>query len=698
MGDIDPRILLRAVVVAVCYFVAAKLGGALSFPNAPVSALWAPNAILLAALVLAPPRQWWLYLLAVLPLHFYAQLPNEPLLRVIAQYLANCTEAWLGAVALLRYAPEPWRFDRLRTMTVLIVLAALVAPFVTSVLMAAVFVAGNLTEDFWLLIVARTITNTFAILTLVPLIVRANAAIRHKPSASVPRVWEACALAVVLLALETFVFVLAIPELRHSPVLLYAQLPVLLWAAVRFGVTGACLSVLALGAIATWGVLNGRGPFVVSAPVHNALSLVFFLVVASIPLLLLAALLAERRETTRALAATNQNYRRILSEVRDAESARRECEFLRGAVLASLQDQIAVLNREGLITEANDSWRHFAQRSAIRPFERVLAGENYVDACLRAAARGDRFAWEMQESLRAVLEDAEPRRNLECSIPSADGTCWFEVSIERLRLPEGGAVITRTDVTQRKQTELQVLEKSRQVSQLSRAAVLGELSGAFAHELNQPLTSILGNAEAALQLLTRGPADLSEIRSILQDIVDDNMRASEVLQRLRALLVRGETQKQSVDLNMIVHEVLGIAKGDLISRNISAMTQLDPKLPRIFADRVEMQQVVLNLTINGCEAMMSVPPANRTLTLATRYLQSKGTVELSVADRGPGIAADNIDRVFQPFVTTKKHGMGLGLAICRSIVEAHNGRIWAENAEDGGAVFRVNMPVGGEVS
>jgi signal transduction histidine kinase len=634
----------------------------------------------------------------VAPLHLMAQLPEAPLLQVVSQYFANVAVALFGAIALIKYSPEPRRFDRMRTMIVFIVLAGFMAPFVTSVLLATVFVVGGLTNNFWLTVIVRTITNAFAILTLVPLIVESPALLQHRWQVPARRFWEACALALALVALATVIFVVASPAWRHSPVLLYTQVPLLLWAAIRFGVKGACLTLLALGAAATWGVSHGTGPFVTSSPVESALSVVFFLNVITVSLLLLAAVLTEHHRATGALAASNRNFRTMLTAASRAEAARREFETLHEAVLASLQEQIAVVNRNGVITEVNDSWRRFAQHSAVRALERVLDGSNYIDVCAHAAEHGDGFAAEMQTSLRAVIEQSEVRRQLEYSAPSAAGTCWFEISIERLRRPEGGAVISRTDVTQRKQTEREVLEKRRQVSHLGRAAVLGELSGAFAHELNQPLTSILGNAEAGLQLLTRRPADLGEIGAILRDIVDENVRASEVLQRLRALLVRGETQKQPVDLNAVIEEVLSIARGDLIARSISTCMELDRSLPRIIADRVEMQQVVLNLTLNGCEAMMHLPPQERKLIYSTRHLVGEGQVELSVRDHGIGITMDNSERVFQPFVTSKKHGMGLGLAICRSIIEAHNGRIWAEAAPGGGAVFRFNVPVGGEVA
>jgi signal transduction histidine kinase len=225
--------------------------------------------------------------------------------------------------------------------------------------------------------------------------------------------------------------------------------------------------------------------------------------------------------------------------------------------------------------------------------------------------------------------------------------------------------------------------------------VLGELSGAFAHELAQPLTSILGNAEAALELLPPDTPALSDIRDMLRDIVKDDVRAAEVIQRLRSMLTQGEIQRRPVDLNQVVRDVLSLARSDLITRNVSVITQLDPGAALVLADPVQLQQVLLNLIVNACEAMSASPPSQRRLTISTCLSDEGRAIACSVADRGCGIPPGNTERIFQPFVTTKKQGLGLGLAICRSIIEAHGGRLWAENAPDGcGAIVRFTASIG----
>jgi len=354
-----------------------------------------------------------------------------------------------------------------------------------------------------------------------------------------------------------------------------------------------------------------------------------------------------------------------------------------------------VLDQAGVIIETNQSWRRFVEHAAIHPFERAYVGDQYLQSCAAAAAAGDAVAAQLLEIIRDVLGGISARRGLEFSRDGAEGTLWYEISIERLRRPEGGAVITRTDITAHKQAMTQAREQRQQLAHLGRAAVLGELSGAFAHELAQPLTSILGNAEAALQLLPPDTPGLCEIQDMLRDIIKEDVRAAEVIQRLRSMLARGEIQRRPVDLNQVVRDVLALARGDLITRNVSVITQLDPQAALVLADPVQLQQVLLNLIVNACEAMSGSPPSERRLTITTRPVEEGRAIECAVADRGSGIPAGDAERIFQPFVTTKKQGLGLGLAICRSIIEAHGGRLWAVNAAgERGAVFRFTASVG----
>jgi len=251
-------------------------------------------------------------------------------------------------------------------------------------------------------------------------------------------------------------------------------------------------------------------------------------------------------------------------------------------------------------------------------------------------------------------------------------------------------IIMVRDITERQRAEREIAVQRSELAHLGRVALLGELSGALAHELNQPLAAILANARAAQRMLAHDDVDRVELQAILDDIVSDDRRAGAVIQRVRALIRKDETDPQTVPANDLVTESLELARSDLIQRAVVVSTRLAPSLPQVQADRVQLQQVLLNLIVNACDAMADKSPTTRALVITTAA--RGGAVRISISDSGTGISMEPIDAVFQPFVTSKRHGLGLGLAICRSIVDAHGGRMWAVNNSGGGATFHVLLP------
>jgi PAS domain S-box-containing protein len=254
---------------------------------------------------------------------------------------------------------------------------------------------------------------------------------------------------------------------------------------------------------------------------------------------------------------------------------------------------------------------------------------------------------------------------------------------------------TAVDITARKQSELEIGQQRNELAHLSRVNMLGELAGSLAHELNQPLTAILSNAQAAQRFLAHDQADLNEVRNILTDIVSEDKRAGEVIHRLRLLLKKGEIQNLPLDVNEVVQEVLKLVRSDLVNQGFSAQTELAPDLPVVHGDRVQLQQVLINLVLNACDAMAGGPAGRRKLHIRTALAEGEG-VCVSVADRGIGLAPDKLETIFEPFFTTKAHGMGLGLSVCRSIITAHGGKLWATNNPERGATFHFTLPVSGE--
>src|SRR6185503_15683367 len=268
---------------------------------------------------------------------------------------------------------------------------------------------------------------------------------------------------------------------------------------------------------------------------------------------------------------------------------------------------------------------------------------------------------------------------------------WRDEFVQRLQLL--GEVFANTLARRRAEMEGQRLRGD--LAHVGRVATVGELTASLAHELNQPLTAILANAQTARRLLESENADLTELRAILGDIVDDDKRASDVINRLRSLLKKGPLERSRVDMSEVVGQVAHLAAGDAILRNVATRLELASDLPPVHGDRVQLQQVVLNLILNGLDAMRSSEAGHRTLVLrATRA--DAATVEVAVQDSGTGIEKTVLDHIFDPFYTTKADGLGMGLAIVRSIVEAHGGQVRAANSPDGGATFSFTLPVATE--
>jgi signal transduction histidine kinase len=373
------------------------------------------------------------------------------------------------------------------------------------------------------------------------------------------------------------------------------------------------------------------------------------------------------------------------------EDALRASELMKSAILASLSSQVAVLDREGRIIAVNESWTRFARSGMARDAE-VGVGVCYLEVCRQAARQGAKHAGDALAGIRAVLDGSRAGFSIEyaCDAPAAR---WIATTVVPLSRPGGGAVVSHTDVTERKRVEMDAQRSRQELSHFTRVSTMGELAASLAHELSQPLTGILTNAQAARRFLeSSGAPDLDELRSILSDIVEDDRRASEVIQRLRELLRKGEPAFAPLDFHRLIRDVVRLVSSDAIIRNVSLTLDLGPGAPTVRGDRVQLQQVVLNLLINGLEAVAECAGDDRSVVVRTRDTDVQ-TVHVSVEDGGPGLRAGTEALVFEPFYTTKPAGMGMGLAIARSIVEAHGGLIWAANNPLRGAAFHVALPL-----
>ena len=246
------------------------------------------------------------------------------------------------------------------------------------------------------------------------------------------------------------------------------------------------------------------------------------------------------------------------------------------------------------------------------------------------------------------------------------------------------------DITRQKQADAETQLQREELAHLSRVATLGVLSGSLAHELSQPLSSIIINAQAGQLCMSQDAPDPVEIRAIFADIVSAESRAGEIIERLRSMLRRGEVALQPVSVNDSLEELLRLTRSDLIGRGVSVSNLTTGDLPPAMTDRVQLQQVLLNLIVNACDAMESNPPEDRILTLTTFIAQNE--ICIGVLDCGVGLT-DDVETLFQPFHTTKNDGLGVGLSICRTLVTAHGGRLWGERGTERGAAFFVALPL-----
>jgi two-component system, LuxR family, sensor kinase FixL len=795
-GPFDRRQLAIGLWVFAGYYVGAKIGFALTFKPHPVSVLWPPNSILVAALLLTPRRIWSFVLLAAFPAHCAAELQSDvPPLMIVCWFISNSFEAVIGA-GLTRYlVGGPIRFNSLRNAAIFCLCVVFAGPFLSSFLDAA-FVRWNVwgQSSYWELIRIRFFSNVLAALIVVPLIVTwATSGILALRIAGRARLLEACLVLSGLLSISFVVFYKFGPQADSA--LLFLTLPFLLSAAARFGSLGASTALSILGFLAIWSASHGHGPFSGGTAEQNALSIQTFLIALSIPMLFLAAVIEERAtgETER---RESESRFRIVADAAPVliwmAGVDKLCTFFNKPWLKftgrSLEQEVGNGWAEGIhpddlqkclkiYTEAFDARRPFVMQYRLKRYDgeyRWISDQGvarhdargnfagYIGSCVDvtellnkeralrefeervvlAAQAAHLGVWEMDTTTyeiwmsdgartlfqfdsetsldHATVQDRvhpEDRALRDSAVKHAIETqSQYEMEY-RVLLPDGtlrwiggrarcvtGEDKTATrligvsiDVTRRKLAEADALRHREELGHMNRVAAMGELTASIAHELNQPLSGIASNASAGQRFIDRGDIDLNELRDLLGDITDDARRAGDVIRDIQSMVRKGVSARQPVNLNDLVIKVARMVNPNAMLQSCQLETLLEPNLPATEADPIQLQQVLLNLVINAFDAMRDMPVRHRKVVIATER-NSDGAICASVRDYGVGIPAEALEQVFEQFFTTKPKGLGIGLAIVRSIVQSHGGTIVAENADGGGARFYFTLPASAKTS
>ncbi len=638
--------------VFIGYYLGARMGLALTFQPFPVSVMWPANVILLAALLMSQPRTWPWLILCALPAHLMTEIHSGiPLGMALCWFTSNTFEALIGALSILTFPGVSLKFNRMRDIFALFVCGALLGPFLSSFLDSAfVWVNHWGNQGYWEVWRMRFFSNAFATFILLPVILKCfPGKLDVYLRVPWPRYFEGSAAFLCLMVVSVIVFYFQNAGPAAPPALLYVPLPFLLWIAVRFGPAETSAATCCVALTAIWGAVHGHGPFTYRLAEQNALSIQMLFSIVSVAQLFLTIAIGERRraEERFSKAFHSSPVAKLIIRLKDGHifEMNERCEKIFG------------FQRDETIGRTVDEMNIYASpEDRERLVARISLGKGMHDlvVCLRTKTG----------SLLHTLVSAD--------IGDIDG--------------EDCLITVIHDVSDRKRAA----EAQQNLAHASRLAVAGELTAMIAHEINQPLGAILSNAEAAELLLKTEKPPLEEIREILSDIRKNDLRADEAIRRIRNLLRKQEMLMKPLDINETVSATVQLVTGDALRRRVPIEKNLAEELPRVFGDAIHLQQVLLNLILNAIDAMDNTPEPARRIIIQTKPKDDE-TIEVTVTDCGHGIAPDKMPVIFDSFYTTKKDGMGLGLSIARSIIEAHEGRLWAENNPGHGATFHFSV-------
>jgi PAS domain S-box-containing protein len=642
------RVAFAAALTGVGYYVGAKIGFALTFQPHPVSTLWPPNSILLAALVLVPYRRWWLFLLAVLPAHFLIELRSGvPISMIVCWFVSNSSEAVIGAWCLRYLNDRPLRFDSIRQVATL-VFAALLAPFLSSFLDAGFVVLNHWgSGSYWQIWHMRFASNVLAELIIVPLIIMwGTDRLSTFRRLSLWRWLETIALASGLLTVSMTAFSW-IQAGSNTPALLYAPLPILLWAAVRFGQKGVNISLALVAFLAIWSAIHGRGPFVAYSPEQNALSIQLFLILISMPLMFLAAVIQELG--------------------RAQEKARQNEDRLRMALSAAQMGTWDWHITNGVTKWSNETKRMFG----FSPTDSEATPEVFY-SLLHPEDRPS-----VEQAINRSVRDGTPYE-AEFRIPQPDGSVRWIRGKGKVLLDEAGKPLrlvgVNADITGRKDSELQLLQSHRQVRALAGRLINAQEAERrrVSHELHDDLNQTVATLSVAISRLKRRlPASQQELIVELNQLYDQTNNLSNDIRQL------------SHQLHPATLEHLGLAGA--LEAYVGEFER-ETGIPTSFAARITSEKIAFEISVClyriALEALRNVSRHSYAKSSSVVLEEHEQVLTMKVVDSGTGFN-----------VEAARRGSGLGLISAEERVSLLQGTLEVVSIPTKGTQLIAKIPL-----
>lgn len=639
---------LAQLAVAVAYFAAGAVSLTVYPADNGLAGIWPASGIAVAAVLLLGPPASLAVLVGDLLVGMYAGLAPGP---ALVSALAAAGEALLAWYLLARVHPIDTRLARVRDVGAFIGLGVMLTSVLCFVVRYLLAAKGQPAEA----VAAAALGHGLGVLIVAPVVLSWHA-LPAPPRFSVELLL--LLLATLLINIGTFSASLLTPG---SP-LLYAVYLAVLWAALRFGPreTSAVLLVTAL--FAMWAAGRGSGPFLLANPSEALSSLGLFLLVSATTALLLAAAVREKRASDRRVAESENVHRTLIEQMGEG---------------------VVMIDAEGRLMYISDRFCEICGRQRDR-----LMGARLADLVREA----DREA--IATALRHSVTGSDTRIETVLLQPSGRALT-VSLALRRLAdVQDGGAatLAVLSDVTERRRAEELARLHLQQLAHMGRLKSMDEMAIAMAHEITQPLTAIMSYTQAGRRLLNDGHADDPALAEALAGANGEARRARAIVQRIRDFVQNRPARPVTIEAAFLAREAIRFAEPEARQHGIELRLAAGAATCSVLADPIQIQQVLLNLVRNAVEAIAAADCPRRCVTLRVAQ-PTEGAVEFSVEDSGPGLPAAHVERVFEPFFTTKEDGVGIGLALCHSIVDAHDGSIRAEAHPDGGAAFLFTLPV-----